>query len=234
MTRWVAFFVFLVVVTLGVVGLARTSARAFDADALETVGGRALRWNVVASQALVASLVLAGAWLAGVPWAAFGWRGFDAGAVETIRGLGLGLVIGAAIAVGNLALERGLSSDTLRDARELRGRLAPKSLGGWMTLLFVVIPTIAVAEELLFRGALVGALVVGFDLSPWLLVGVSCAAFGAAHTAQGPIGVAVAALFGVVLGAAFVLTGDILVVIVAHATVDAIEFVGHEGPFASS
>lgn len=232
MTRWVAFSVLLFVVTLGVVGLARTSARAFDTGALETVGDRALRWNVVASQALVGALVLAGAWLAGVPWEAFGWPGFDAGAVETAGRLGLGFLLGVAIAVGNFALERGLSEETLRDAQELRGRLAPQSLAGWITLLFVLVPTIAVAEELLFRGALVGALAIGFGLSPWLLVAVSSLAFGAAHTAQGPVGVAVAALFGVVLGAAFVLTGDLLVVIVAHATVDAIEFVGHEGPFA--
>lgn len=234
MTRWVAFSVFLAVVTLGVVGLARTSARAFDAGALGGVSGRALRWNVVASQALVAALVLAGAWLAGVPWAAFGWQGFDAGMTKTAGRLGLGVLLGAGIAVGNLGLERALSRETLRDAQELRGRLAPESLAGWITLLFVLVPTIAVAEEFLFRGALVGALAVGFDASPWLLVAISSVAFGAAHTAQGPIGVAVAALFGVVLGTAFVFTGDLLVVIVAHATVDAIEFVGHEGPFRLS
>lgn len=234
MTRWVAFSVLLFVVTLGVVGLARTSARAFEEGALDDIGGRALRWNVVASQALVAGVVVAGAWIAGVPPEAFGWRGFESGGVETASRLGLGAVLGAGIAVGNLALERGLSRETLRDARDLRRRLAPGTLRGWVTLLLIVIPTIAVAEELLFRGALVGALAVGFDLSPWLLLAISSVAFGAAHTAQGAVGVAVASLFGFVLGGAFVLTGDLLVVIVAHATVDTVEFVGHEGPFETA
>lgn len=234
MTRWVAFSVLLLFVTLGVVALARSSARAFDAGALDTVGGRALRWNVVVSQALVAGVVVTGAWIAGVPWEAFGWRGFETGVVDTAGRVGLGALLGAGIAIGNFGLERVFSRETLRDARELRRRLAPRTLRGWLTLLLVVIPTIAVAEELLFRGALVGALAVGFDLSPWLLLGISSVAFGAAHTAQGVVGVAVAALFGLVLGGAFVLTGDLLVVIVAHATVDAVEFVGHEGPFGTA
>lgn len=229
MTRWVAFLVLVVFVTLGVVGLARTSARAIETGALESVSGRAIRWNVIVSHGLVAVVVLVGAWLAGVPLEVLGWRGIDTTPGATVTRIGLGLVLGTVIAIANLGLERILSAATLREARELRRLLSPTSLSGWLTLLLLVIPTIAIAEELLFRGALVGALAVGFDLSPWLLVVGSSIAFGAAHTAQGVVGVVVTAAFGFVLASVFVLSGDLLLVVVAHATVDVVEFVGHEG-----
>ena len=42
----------------------------------------------------------------------------------------------------------------------------------------------------------------------------------------------VTAIFGFLLAAAFVLTGDLLVVVVAHVVVDAVEFLLHEGPLS--
>lgn len=229
MARWIAFLVLLVVVTGGVVALARSSADFLDSEAGAAVSGRVLRWNVVASQALVAVAVLVAAWIAGVPWEAFGWPE-ELVASELSRSVNLGLGLGVGIAAGNAVLERLVDARALREAEVLRGRLAPDSPIGWISLLVVVIPTIAIAEELLFRGALVGALAVGFAVSPWVLAGLSSVLFGAAHAAQGPIGVAVTTGFGLVLAGAFVLTGDLLLVIVAHWTVDAIEFVFHEGP----
>ncbi|AKH97114.1 CPBP family intramembrane glutamic endopeptidase [Halanaeroarchaeum sulfurireducens] len=226
MTRWGVFLGLVLFVTAVVVVLARSSARALD-DELASVSGRALRWNVAVSQALVAILVLAGAWLVGVPWTALG---LGSAIGPTGESLMLGLALGAPIALGNALLSRSLDAKFLRDAAVLRRRLAPDTAIGWVTLLIVVIPAVAVAEELLFRGALVGALAVGFPVSPWLLAVLSSLAFGAAHAAQGTMGIVVAGVLGFVLAIGFVLSGDLLVVIVAHVVVDVVEFAVHEGP----
>ena len=116
--------------------------------------------------------------------------------------------------------------------------LAPDSLAGWALLLGVVLPLIAGFEELLFRGALVGVLSAGFGWSPWLLAVVSSVAFALGHGAQGSVGVAVTGLLGFVLAAGYIITGSLLVVVVAHYLVNAVEFVAYEGldlepPFAS-
>jgi membrane protease YdiL (CAAX protease family) len=93
------------------------------------------------------------------------------------------------------------------------------------------LPLIAGFEEFLFRGVLVGALSTGFGLSPWALAVASSAAFALGHGAQGPAGVVVTGTLGFVLAAAFVLTGSLLVVVVAHYLVNALEFLVHEWPW---
>ncbi|MGM0397379.1 MAG: CPBP family intramembrane glutamic endopeptidase [Halobacteriota archaeon] len=234
MTRWLPFLALLLTLTVGVVALARSSAAVIGSEDVPHLSGRALRWNVVVSQGLVAVVVIAGAYLADVPWEAFGWRGFaGVPATELASSLLVGVALGAAIAIGNVLLERVVDAPALREAEAVRHLLAPSSPSGWVTLLLVVVPTIAIAEELLFRGALVGALAVGFEVSPWALAVLSSLAFGAAHSAQGTVGVVVTAVFGLVLAVAFVLTGDLLVVIVAHGVVDAVEFVYYEGPLST-
>jgi membrane protease YdiL (CAAX protease family) len=115
------------------------------------------------------------------------------------------------------------------DADEsLRELLAPETVGGWLLLLGVVLPLVALVEEFLFRAALVGALAAGFSVSPWLLAVLSSVAFGVGHGLQGPGGVVVTGALGFVLAAAFVLTGSLWVVVVAHYLVNALEFLVHE------
>ena len=92
-----------------------------------------------------------------------------------------------------------------------------------------MLPVIAAFEELLFRAALVGGFAAGFGVSPWPLAVLSSAAFAAGHGAQGRLGVAVTGLLGFVLAAAFVLTESLLVVVVAHYVVNAVEFGLAEG-----
>jgi len=216
---WPPFLGFVALLTVGVVALSWSSTELLDAPDAAALGGDVLRMNVAVSQGMVAVLVVLAAWTAGVPWSAFGWRGTD--------GLTIALVVGLVLSGANLALERVLSERSLRDAAVLRDRLTPDSVGGWAVLLVVVVPVIAVSEELLFRGALVGVAAVGLGVSPWPLAILSSLAFGAAHSAQGPVGIAVTAVFGGVLAALFVVTGSLLVVIVVHAIVDAMEFVVH-------
>jgi membrane protease YdiL (CAAX protease family) len=110
----------------------------------------------------------------------------------------------------------------------LRGMMAPESLGGWVALLFVVLPLIAGVEELVFRAAIVGAVSAGFGTSPWALAVVSSVAFALGHGAQGSLGVVVTGLLGLALAAGFVLTGSLLLVVVAHYVVNAVELLVHE------
>nr|WP_245545383.1 CPBP family intramembrane glutamic endopeptidase [Halomicrobium katesii] len=65
------------------------------------------------------------------------------------------------------------------------------------------------------------ALAAGFSLSPWLLAVVSSVVFGAAHGAQGRVGMLVTGGLGLALAAGFVLTDSLLVVVVAHYLVNA-------------
>ncbi|MFC4246797.1 CPBP family intramembrane glutamic endopeptidase [Natribaculum luteum] len=182
--------------------------------------------NVAFSQGLFATILLAAAVYTEIPPA-------DLGIAFTRAYLTTGVVVGTALGVGlYIANELGAASAKrlgIDHSEQLRELLAPDSPGGWAALLGVALPTVAIFEEFLFRAALIGALSAGFDVSPWLLAIVSSVAFALGHGMQGPAGIAVTGLLGFVLAIAFVVTGSVLVVIVAHYLVNALEFVVHEG-----
>ncbi|MFU8869918.1 type II CAAX prenyl endopeptidase Rce1 family protein [Natronococcus sp.] len=194
-----------------------------DPDSLTT--GMMLA-NVAASQGLFALVLLGAIVYTGVPADALGIE-FSAAYLET--GLVVGTAVGVVLYVANeigaaLAARLGFDHD-----EQLRELLAPDSARGWAVLLGGVLPLIAVFEELLFRAALIGALSVGFGISPWLLAVMSSIAFALGHGMQGDVGVVVTGLLGFVLAAIFILTGSFLVVVVAHYLINAFEFVVHEG-----
>ncbi|WP_323674946.1 CPBP family intramembrane glutamic endopeptidase [Halorubellus sp. PRR65] len=180
--------------------------------------------NVAFSQGVFAVVLVAAAVLADVPRGALGLGGDHVTWWFVAVGAALGVGLYAANEVGgSLADAAGLGQ-----SEELRELLAPTSRRGWVVLLGGVLPIVAAFEELLFRGVLVGALATGFGVSPWLLVLVSSVLFGLGHGAQGRLGVLVTGTLGVVLAAAFVLSGSLVVVVVAHYLVNALEFVVHE------
>ena len=185
----------------------------------------ALLANVAVSQGVFGVLVVVMAWYTEIPAWAFGL------APETLTpgAVGIGLAVGVGLYLGNeaaaaLGRRRGLAVPT-----ELRAALAPDTAAGWLLLLGVVLPIIAGFEELLFRGALIGVAAAGTGLPPWLLVVGSSVAFALGHGAQGRLGIVVTGLLGIGLGAVFVLTESLLVVVVAHYVVNALEFLVHEG-----
>ena len=183
--------------------------------------------NVALSQGLFAAVLLAAAWYTEIPPAALG---IGAGAdVTGLDAVGLGLGLGLALYLGSEA--GGAAADRLGfdyDER-LRGMLAPDSTKGWTILLGIVLPIIAAFEEFLFRAAMIGAVTAGYGVSPWLLAAVSSVLFALGHGAQGRVGIVVTGTLGLLLAGAFVLTGSLTVVIVAHYVVNALEFVVHEG-----
>ena len=183
--------------------------------------------NVAVSQGLFGALLLVGAWYAEIPAWAFGAGAGTAGVPAVAVGIGLGVALYLANEAGAAAGSR--LGFEIGDGRRLRGALAPDTRSGWALLLVVVLPTIAAFEELLFRGALVGVVAAGYGVSPWVMAVVASGAFALGHGAQGRLGMAVTGAVGFVLAAAFVVTGSLLVVIVAHYLVNALEFVVHEG-----
>ena len=181
--------------------------------------------NVALSQGLFLGVLVAAAWWTEIPGWALGIGGGVVGVEAVALGVGLGFALYLASEVGGALSDRfGIDRD-----ESLRGMLAPDDTRGWAALLLVVLPIIAVFEELLFRAALIGAAHAGFGIDPWLLAVVSSVAFALGHNAQGNAGVVVTGLLGFVLAAAFVLTESLLLVVVAHYVVNALEFVIHEG-----
>jgi membrane protease YdiL (CAAX protease family) len=183
--------------------------------------------NVALSQGLFGVLLLFGAWVAEIPAAAFGVGSGVTGLRAVAIGTGLGLSLYIANELGAAAGARfGLG---VGDGQRLREALAPETTQGWLLLLFVVLPIIAGFEELLFRGAIVGVVSAGYGVSAWVMAVVAAGAFALGHGAQGRLGVVVTGALGFVLAAAFVLTESLVVVVVAHYLVNALEFVVHEG-----
>ncbi|WP_248299508.1 CPBP family intramembrane glutamic endopeptidase [Halorhabdus amylolytica] len=180
--------------------------------------------NIALTQGLVAIVVLVGAWYFDVPLRALGIAG-DSPIVAVATGLALGLVLWLASEVTTALSEAaGFGAD-----EGLRRLLAPGTTGGWIALLGFALPIVAVSEELLFRAAAIGVPATGSGTSPWALSIVSSVAFGFCHGIQGRAGVLVTGVLGFVLAAAYVYTGSLLVVIVAHYVLNATEFLVHEG-----
>jgi len=181
--------------------------------------------NVAITQGVFGIALVAGAVYFAIPFSALGVGDpllqSDLVAIGVLAGLVLWA--GNEIAAG-VADAAGVGYD-----ESVRSMLTPSTSVGWLLLLGVILPTVALVEELLFRAAAIGALSAGFDVSVPLLVVASSIAFGGAHGAQGRIGAVVATTLGIVLGVVFVLTDSLLVVVVAHYLVNALEFVVHEG-----
>lgn len=233
MTRpnWRAFVAIALIATVAILVLSRASARALQVDhgaADDSMGsalpsGGALLVNVAFTHGLLGAGLIGLVWWSGVPARALGVGSFEPGDLLAGLALGVGLYLTSEAATA-LAGRAGFAPD-----ERLRALLAPDRATEWALLLFVVLPVIATTEELLFRGILIGGLATGFDVAPQVLVVASSALFGLGHSAQGGLGVLVIAVLGIVLGTAYVATGSLIVVVVAHYAVDVLEFVVREG-----
>ncbi|WP_276248227.1 CPBP family intramembrane glutamic endopeptidase [Haladaptatus sp. YSMS36] len=179
--------------------------------------------NVAFSQGFLGVFLLLAAWVTQIPWPALGLH------LPTAATVAIGLVLGAVLYGTNRLGAWSMRRLGFAHGDELRELLAPKTRRGWLLLLVGVLPIIAGFEELLFRAALVGALSAGYGVSPWVLAVLSSLAFALGHGAQGVAGIVVTWALGLVLAAAFVATGSLVVVVVAHYVVNALEFVIHEG-----
>ena len=203
-------------------GDAETATRVDDVE-LTTP---ALLLNLATTQGVVAAIVLVAGWFLGIPADAFGVTADSVAALGAAAAIGAGF--GLVLWMGNELSTRLADAVGATYDETVRGMLAPETATGWGGLLLVVLPVIAVAEELLFRAALIGVPAAGFDVSPWLLAVVSSLAFALGHGAQGRLGVVVTGVLGLALAAGYILTGSLFVVVVAHYVVNATEFLVYE------
>ena len=198
-----------------------------DAGVEPTLSTLALVANVALTQGLVAVVVLAGVWYFEIPLRALGLAGDPAitGLSAVVAGVVLGVILwGGSETMTALSEAFGLGVD-----EGLRELLAPETAGGWLALFGLVLPLVAVSEELLFRAAAIGVPTAGFDTAPWALAVVSSVAFAFCHGIQGRAGVLVTGVLGLALAGAYVSTGSLLLVIVAHYVLNATEFLVQEG-----
>ncbi len=172
---------------------------------------RAWRAFAFAFEALAILLAAPIAWLAGVPL--LGGLRFDL----------VDLLTGVLAIAPMLLIPWWVLRSPYGPARELRAlvleRLAP-IFDGWSVRDLLALSALAgIAEEVLFRAALQGGLaeLLGGALG---LIAASVL-FGAAHAVSRLYAV-LAAVIGVYLGALWMLSGNLLVPVVAHAGYDAI------------
>ncbi|MDZ7747376.1 MAG: CPBP family intramembrane glutamic endopeptidase [Halobacteriales archaeon] len=187
-----------------------------------SLSATALFVNVFLTHGILLCLLVVAAFFAAIPASAFG----VAVSVETVAvGIGFGLVLAVVNTVAGLVAERYGYAPSER----LRGLLTPETAGGWLLLLGGTLPLVAGFEEFLFRGVLIGVFAAGFDAAPWALAVVSSVAFAFAHESQGAVGVVVTGLLGLLLAGGYILTESLVVVVVAHYLVNAVELVFFEG-----
>jgi membrane protease YdiL (CAAX protease family) len=192
------------------------------ADGTPSLSAGALLANVAVTQGLFGGVLAVGAFYFEIPASALGLGG------EDLALLAVGVGLGAVLWAGNelaavLADAVGAGYD-----ETLREMLSPDSGTGWAVLFGVVLPVVALVEEFVFRAAVIGVPAAGFGTPVWALVPVSAGAFALGHGAQGRVGVAVTGGLGLVLAGAYAATGSLLVVVVAHYLVNALEFAVHE------
>lgn len=192
------------------------------ADGTPSLSTGALLANVAVTQGLFGGVLAVGVFYFAVPPSALGVGGEDLTLLAIGVGLGVVLWVSNELAAA-LADVVGIASD-----ENLREMLSPESTLGWAVLFGLVLPVVAVVEELIFRAAVVGVPAAGFGTPVWALVPVSAGAFALGHGAQGRVGVAVTGGLGLVLAGAYAVTGSLLVVVVAHYLVNALEFLVHE------
>lgn len=221
---WRSFAVAAVLVLVVLTVLARRSDPE-DASPKDDAPEAAVLLVAALLHVLVGATLVAAAWLTHVPSTALGVAATPAVWDVAVAGVGSGVLLYGLDELGT-GVVAALGTEP---AAPLRGLFAPTTQSGWAVLLLAVLPVVAAAEELLYRGALVGAFAAGFGVSPWLLAVGSSLAFGLAHDVQGGGGVVVTGLLGFALAAIFVMTGSLLVVVVAHYVVNVLEVVVHEG-----
>lgn len=187
---------------------------------------RMLLANVAVTQGLVVFVLLVAAYLFAIPAPAFG---VEAGPLTFgLSGGAVGIALGLVLWIGNELTTTVADAVGATYDERVRELLAPESVPGWGILLVGVLPIIATGEELLFRAALIGVPAAGFDMSPWVLALVSSLAFALGHGAQGRVGIAITGVLGFALAGGYIVTGSLLVVVVAHYLINAIEFLVHE------
>lgn len=140
----------------------------------------------------------------------------------TWRGLAGGVAATAPLLLGLAWCLRTTWPPVVQLVRIVEQRVAPLFAGSGPVVLVVVALLAGLSEEALFRGVVQTALVAHLPLLA--AVAVTAALFGVAHWIT-PTYAFLAGIVGAYLGALFVLSGNLLVPVVAHALYDVVALV---------
>jgi membrane protease YdiL (CAAX protease family) len=157
--------------------------------------------------------------LSGLPPSRLGWR-FDHALAYTLWGIVAGLILAALYVV----LTRRLVAATgARYYRTTMLRLIVPRTRRQLVAVLLVMVSVVLVEEMLFRSLLIGGLAPVAPV-PWLVL-ASGLIFGALHSPQGRWGMLATALAGIGLGWALVETGSLILPLVAHYVTNSAQIV---------
>jgi membrane protease YdiL (CAAX protease family) len=186
----------------------------------------AAHWGMVSNLWKYALILALAVVVAGVDLA---W--LNLATVDPVFALGGGLLLGAIVyPIGEVTAIVASALGYGYDA-EMREMLAPDSTRGWVGFLGVSLVVVSCWEELLFRAVFVGVAAHTLGVSPWITGALAVAGFGAIHQ-YAPGNVIVAGAMGGALTVAFVLGASLPLLVVAHTTANALEFIVYESELA--
>ena len=172
--------------------------------------------SALLSQWLLVALAIPAVWLAGPGFGAMGFRSTPSsdflGWAASLIGISLAL-IGLEITLEHFGL--------WPEESDLVYLLIPHTRVEKLMAVFVVAPTAAFCEELLYRGFLFTVLSRWFDSVHWAML-VAAAAFGLAHVYQGARGIVRTALLGALLTIPVMRLGSLYPSMAAHFVIDAV------------
>ncbi len=172
--------------------------------------------SAVISQWLLAVLTSGVIWLAGPGFVAVGFRAVPQGqffAWSAAIGLGTLAALGLVIALERLGW--------WPEESDLVHLLIPQTRLEKILAVFLVAPTAAFCEELIYRGFLFAQLLAWTDSVAWALV-ISSFGFALAHVYQGVHGMTRVALLGALLTVPLIRTGSLFPSMAAHFLIDAV------------
>lgn len=145
--------------------------------------------------------------------------------LSPVTSIGVGIALGVALYLLNAVLGLVLRRSGLWHGSDAYvSQLSPTGAREWAVHLGVVLPAVALVEEVWMRGVLVMVVNGATGIPFWALVPFSAVVFGMPHRQQGRSAVLLTALDGAVLGSALVVTESLLLVVVAHYVLNVVVF----------
>lgn len=152
-----------------------------------------------------------------LPPAQLGWR-WSVTPIQVALGIGAGLGLASIYYWGTRWIVQQ-TGDRFYSPRVIR-LIVPRTRRDFAVLLVVMLSVVLV-EELIFRSLLIGGL--SPLASPWELILVSSAIFGLMHSPQGWWGVFGVSLGGLLLGWMFVATGSLVMPLICHYVTNVVQ-----------
>ncbi len=139
---------------------------------------------------------------------------------DLVIGLVIGLVTVFAVNVISIAAIR-IWGKGIYSPQIIKGML-PRNQIEWLLIIPPLFVAVAV-EEMLFRALLIG----GFStvVNPWVMAVAGSIIFGVMHAPQGNLGIILVGIVGLMFGTVFILTNSLLIVIVAHFTINFLQII---------